>query len=226
MNYINQQIANMSPIITILKMLFISIHTASNFALSLYIIISLVLLLLAATYAIFNYYEKILYIPKERIFEYSALLFCGTVIKEYILFTKVMLFLNKFSEQILLSLIKLLLFIRDFVNTKIITLKQQNVGDVIIFIVIVKLTYSLVKQAIINVNKNNLNDLCEKLCDIIDYLNNVISYILIIILFILCVAMICVLYYYTIQMQYTDMTILQNTDYETLNELLDNHLFK
>lgn len=226
MNYINQQIANMIPIITILKLLFIAIHTASNFALSLYIMISLILFLLLVTNAIFNSYDKMLYIQKARIIEYSALLFCGTIIKEYILFTKVVLFLNKFSEQILMSLIKLLLFIQEFTNKMIITLKQQNVGDVIIFIVVVKIAYSLVKEAIINVNRKNLNDLCEKICDIIDYLHNVISYILIIILFILGVAMICVLYNYILYLQYNDMTRLQNTDYETLNELLDNHLFK
>lgn len=226
MNYLNQQLANMLPIIVIIKLLFIIIHTVFNFAISLYLIISLILMLIIITYTIFIYYDKILNLPKERIFEYLTLLFCGTILKKYILFTKFILFLHKFSEQLLIILIKILLFIMEFVKKIIITLKQQNVCDVFIFIVVVKLTYLILKEAIRFARRNNVNELYEKLCDIIDNLCSIISYIVYIILFILGVLMICVLYNYIRYLQYTSIMRLQNLDNETLNEILDNHLFK
>ena len=226
MNYLNQQLANMMPIIVIIKVLFIIIHTVFNFAVSLYLIISLILMLGIFTYTIFIYYDKILYLPKERIFEYLLLLFCGTILKKYILFTKFILFLHKFSEQLLIILIKILLFIMEFAKKIIITFKQQNVCDVFIFIVVVKITYLILNEAIRFAIRNNVNDLYEKLCDIIDNLCSIISYIVYIILFILGIVMICVLYNYILYIQYTSIMRLQNIDNETLNEILDNHLFK
>lgn len=215
--------ANIFHILTIFKLLFILIHTACNFAVSIYLILSLFLIVLILAYTLFINYDKILYIQGENIFYYLTLLFVGTIIKHYLLFTRVVLFLNTFSEQLLFLLIKLIFIIIDFTKITINTLERQPVGDVIIFIVFVKMMYSILKEATIIAERNNLY---EKICDISDSLFYIMSYIVNIILFILIIVVICVLYYYIIYVQYTNMMTIQNTDYETLNELLNNHLFK
>lgn len=172
---------------------------------------------------IYNNYDKVLYIQSENVIYYLALLLSGTIIKNYILFTRVVLFLNTVSEQLLFLLIQLLFIIMDFMKYSIHTLKQQPVGDVIIFIVFVKMLYSILKEAIAVAVKN---DLYEKMCDITDSFCSFMTYVLNLILLILLIAVICVLYYYIIYIQYMSMITIQNTDYETLNEILDNHLFK
>lgn len=222
-NYLNQQLANTMPILTIFKLVFILIHTASNFAVSIYLILSLMLILFILAYMIYNNYDKVLYIQSENVIYYLALLLSGTIIKNYILFTRVVLFLNTVSEQLLFLLIQLLFIIMDFMKYSIHTLKQQPVGDVIIFIVFVKMLYSILKEAIAIAVKN---DLYEKMCDITDSFCSFMTYVLNLILLILLIAVICVLYYYIIYIQYMSMITIQNTDYETLNEILDNHLFK
>ena len=223
LNYLNQQLANTMPILTIFKLVFILIHTACNFAVSIYLILSLILILLILAYTIYMNYDKILYIQSKNVIYYLALLLSGTIIKNYILFTRVVLFLNTFSEELLFLLIQLLFIIMDFAKNIIHTLKQQPVGDVIIFIVFVKMLYSILKEGIKIAVRN---DLYEKMCDITDSVCSFMTYVLQLFLLMLLIAVICVLYYYIIYIQYNSMMTIQNTDYETLNEIIDKHLFK
>lgn len=215
MNYFHQQMTNLMPVLTILKLLFIVSHTALNFALSVYLITSLILAVLIILYIIIKYYDTMLYIPKKQIFQYSTILIFGTFIKEYVLFTKVLMFLNNFSENLLLSIIRFILFIMKVANQCITTLQEQPIGNIIIYIVLIKVVYSVLKTGAVVIRTKYLINVYYNIYDIGFEILSIILYIILT----LALAIITSIYikYNTVE--------LNNADIEIINELLNNHLF-
>lgn len=169
-NYLQQQMTNILPIFSFLKLLFMSAHFASNIALNVYIITSLILIILLFIYTIFMYYDNILNVKKHRIYHYFTVLIVAMCIKKKVLFEKVLLFLHTYNSHLLLVLIDLILVIRYCLHKFIISL-QQNILDVIIYIISLKLLYSYLK---IKFEKKNINDII----DIIDNLYDKCCYII------------------------------------------------
>lgn len=164
--YVYQQVTNIINLLSIINVFITGLHTASNFALSIYVIITLILITHICIKTIFIYYDKILYIPQTKISKYTIILFLGTFIKKYVLFTNGLLVLNKFSKELLSVIIHLILFIIDCLKQCISTLKKQHISDLIITIVSIKFAYTILKTCICNITKIKIKILCETINEI------------------------------------------------------------
>ena len=196
--------------------LFVGLHTAAEIGLSICLIAILILLVVILSYTIFIYYNKILDIQKNKMFQSWTILIVVTCIKNDVLFTKVVLFIQKHNRRLLRVLIIIIRSLRDCLHKFIISL-HNNILDVIIYIYCLKLMYAYLKKLIVRINEKNRDDTLEILyditCDINDIIWFYVSWILKIMFFILVILVILVVYYHIVIVQEPTVITLQIQDY-------------